>query len=172
VSHQGCGGLRTKHHPTIASLDELTIMVASVPPRYKLMLLLAAWCGLRSGELTELRRADVADGGCVSGGLVRCEGAFVAGDPKTKASRRVVSLPPHLVPVLANHLAAQVGAAPDALLFPAVSGKHMAPSTLCKVWYPARKKAERVDFHFHDLRHTGATLAAQTGATLADLMRA
>ena len=29
---------------------------------------------------------------------------------------------------------------------------------------------ERPDLHFHDLRHTGATLAAATGATLADLM--
>jgi integrase len=34
----------------------------------------------------------------------------------------------------------------------------------------ARKLAGRPDLRFHDLRHTGATLAAATGATLAELM--
>ena len=46
----------------------------------------------------------------------------------------------------------------------------MAPSTLDKVYYPARKAAGREDLCWHDLRHTGAVLAAQTGATLAELM--
>jgi integrase len=35
---------------------------------------------------------------------------------------------------------------------------------------PAREAAGRPDLRFHDLRHTGAVLAAQTGATLAELM--
>ena len=34
----------------------------------------------------------------------------------------------------------------------------------------ARQAAGRPDLRFHDLRHTGAVLAAQTGATLAELM--
>ncbi len=46
----------------------------------------------------------------------------------------------------------------------------MAPSTLYKVFYPAREAAGRKDLRWHDLRHTGAVLAAQTGATLAELM--
>ena len=46
----------------------------------------------------------------------------------------------------------------------------MAPSTLYKVYYPAREAAGRKDLRWHDLRHTGAVLAAQTGATLAELM--
>ena len=46
----------------------------------------------------------------------------------------------------------------------------MAPSTLYKVFYPAREAAGRQDLRWHDLRHTGAVLAAQTGATLAELM--
>ena len=46
----------------------------------------------------------------------------------------------------------------------------MQPSTLYKVFYPAREVAGRKDLRWHDLRHTGAVLAAQTGATLAELM--
>jgi hypothetical protein len=38
-------------------------------------------------------------------------------------------------------------------------------------FYAAREKAGRPDLRFHDLRHTGATLAAMTGnVTLAELM--
>ena len=35
---------------------------------------------------------------------------------------------------------------------------------------PPRVTAGRPDLHFHDLRHTGATLAAAAGATIAELM--
>jgi len=38
------------------------------------------------------------------------------------------------------------------------------------VYYPARVAAGRPDLRFHDLRHTGAVLAATTGATVAELM--
>lgn len=46
----------------------------------------------------------------------------------------------------------------------------MATASLYRVWYPARESAGRPDLRWHDLRHTGAVLAAQTGATLAELM--
>ena len=48
--------------------------------------------------------------------------------------------------------------------------KHLRQSTLARVFYPAREAAGRPDLRFHDLRHTGAVLAAQSGATLAELM--
>ncbi|MGI8701880.1 MAG: tyrosine-type recombinase/integrase [Nocardioidaceae bacterium] len=65
-----------------------------------------------------------------------------------------------------------VGPDLQALLFPAAADtqRHMQPSTLYKVYYPAREAAGRKDLRWHDLRHTGAVLAAQTGATLAELM--
>lgn len=59
----------------------------------------------------------------------------------------------------------------DALVFPASDGvTNLAPSTVHRVFYPAREAAGRTDLRWHDLRHTGAVLAAQTGATLAELM--
>lgn len=56
------------------------------------------------------------------------------------------------------------------MLFPAAHGRTLAPSTLYKSFYPARDKAGRRDLRWHDLHHTGAVLAAQTGTTLAELM--
>jgi hypothetical protein len=58
----------------------------------------------------------------------------------------------------------------DALLFPAKHGGHLAPATLYRHYYKARNAAGRPDLTIHGLRHTGATLAAQMGATLAELM--
>jgi integrase len=74
------------------------------------------------------------------------------------------------VPAIQQHLARHVGPGPDALLFPAQHGGHLAPATLYRRFYSARTIAGRPDLRFHDLRHSGAVLAAATGATLAELM--
>ncbi len=81
-----------------------------------------------------------------------------------------VAIPPHIVPAVKRHLTEHVGKPPDSLLFPAKSGEHLQPSTLYRHFYKARAKAKRPDLRFHDLRHSGAVMAAQTGATLAELM--
>jgi len=163
------------HHVRGLNLDELSTIVEELPPRYKLMALLAAWCAMRFGELAELRRGDMdlrTNRVKIRRGVVRVGGKFIVGPPKTDAGIRDVALPPHLVPIVKGHLADFTGAGKDALLFPAAENNelHMAPSTLYKVYYPAREAAGRKDLRWHDLRHTGAVLAAQTGATLAELM--
>jgi len=56
------------------------------------------------------------------------------------------------------------------LLFPAFQGGHLHQATMGQIFDKARQAAGRPDLRFHDLRHTGATLAALTGATLAELM--
>jgi len=170
---RGGGSARTQHTTKVASLAELEVMVDAVPEHRRPLLLLAAWCGLRFGELAELRRADVdLDAGVlrVQRGVTRAAGQVFVGDPKSEAGRRTVAIPPHLQPVLERHLRQHTGAGGDALLFPARHGGHLAPTSLQAFWHPARAKAGRTDLRFHDLRHTGATLAAATGATLADLM--
>lgn len=46
----------------------------------------------------------------------------------------------------------------------------MKHGALYKVFRRARAVAGRPDLRWHDLRHTGSTMAAQAGATLAELM--
>jgi integrase len=157
-----------------ATLAELEVIAAAMPPRLALMVLLAAWCGLRYGELAELRRGDVDPlGGVlhVRRGVVRVAGGWVAGEPKSAAGIRDVAIPPHLLPAVTAHLDKHTGPAPDALLFPGQLGGYLSPASLYDHFYPAREAARRPDLRFHDLRHTGATLAAATGATMAELMR-
>lgn len=157
-----------------ATPAELDLIVAALPSKYRALVLLASWCALRFGEATELRRRDVdLDSGVVRirRGVVRVDGQYVVGEPKSAAGIRDVAIPPNIIPALSRHLEEHVGQDPDALLFPATDGtSHLAPSSLYKVFYPARAAAGRPDLRFHDLRHSGAVLAAQTGATLAELM--
>lgn len=172
---RGAGTAKRAARVQPLTLDELAALVAALPERYRLMTLLAAWCGLRFGELTELRRRDVdLDTGVirVRRAVTRTGGAFVVGRPKSEAGIRDVSVPPHLMPAVREHLRGSITGGRDGLLFPARHDPtaHLAPASLYRVFYPARAAAGRPDARWHDLRHTDAVLAAQTGATLAELM--
>lgn len=156
-----------------ATLAELEAIVQAMPARYRVMALLASWCGLRFGELAELRRGDVdTKAGIlhIRRAVVRANGQTIVKKPKSDAGTRDVAIPPHLLPLIREHLLEHAEPGKDGLLFPARGGGHLAPSTLYRVFYPARLAAGRPDLRWHDLRHTGAVLAAQTGATLAELM--
>lgn len=166
------GSTKKVHKSKPATLAELDAIVMAVPPRYQAMVLLAAWCALRFGELTELRRKDLdLDEAVVSitRGVVHVKGKAIVGTPKTDAGIRTVGIPPHIVKDLRRHLRDHVAPAPEELLFPARQGGHMVVGSLYRVFYPAREAAGRPDLRFHDLRHTGLTLFASTGATLGDL---
>lgn len=170
---RGAGVVKRAGATEPATLDELATIVAAMPDRYQSMTLLAAWCGLRFGELIELRRKDIdTKTGVirVRRGAVRVNGEMVVGTPKSHAGIRDVAVPPHLMPALKAHLKNHAQWGKDGLLFPAVHGGHLGTNTLWKLFARARKEAGRDDLRWHDLRHTGAVLAAQTGATLAELM--
>lgn len=171
---KGAGNVKRAKKIQPASLAELDALVAALPHRYRLMALLASWCALRFGELVELRRRDIdIKNGVihVRRGAVRADGQVVIGTPKSEADIRDVAILPHLMPLVREHLTTSVQDGCDGLLFPAADGVNtLAPSTLYRVSYRARGAADRPDLRWHDLRHTGAVLAAQTGATLAELM--
>ncbi|TDB80904.1 hypothetical protein E1182_07320 [Micromonospora sp. KC721] len=77
-------------------------------------------------------------------------------------------MPPHVVPVLRLHLEQYAG---RERLFMSRDGSPLRGNTLYQAFVRARKRAGLDHLTVHDLRHTGQTLAAQTGATLADLMK-
>lgn len=164
--------------PTAAELQK---MIDTITPRFKAAVVLAAWTGVRYGELTELRRKDIDivtdESGVaaivvnVSRGVTHVTGeGFVVGATKSEAGVRSIVLPPHANPIVLEHLKTHVGRFPDSLLFPASDGSsHLAQSSFHKHWDPARIAAKRPDLPWHGLRHYGATRAALAGATLKEL---
>nr|WP_264674170.1 tyrosine-type recombinase/integrase [Nocardioides lijunqiniae] len=124
----------------------MEVLVQNLPDKYRLMALLAAWCAMRFGELAELRRGDIDLKHKrieIRRAVVRVRGEMIVGPPKTDAGIRDVSIPPHLMPAVEDHLDRLVGPSADALVFPSSShtNRHMQPSTLYKVYYPAREAA-------------------------------
>lgn len=173
VHIRGAGGVKRTGQTQAASFDELESLVSATPDRFQLMVLLAAWCALRKGELSELRRKDVDTDTWtirVRRGVGFVPGSVIVKDPKTAAGRRDVAIPEHLVPVVRDHLLRHTQKGSQGLLFPSARGEHLRTSAINRWYYPARETAGRPDLRFHDLRHTGAVLAAQAGATLAELM--
>ncbi len=170
---RGAGQVQRARTIRPATLPELEDLTAAMPERLRALVLLAAWLGLRFGELAELRRKDIDMTNLivhVRRGVVRVDGHTIIGTPKSTAGIRDVAVPPHLEPILRQHLADHAQPGRDGLLFPGALGGTLAPGTLYSSFYPARNAAGRPDLRFHHLRHTGATLAAATGATLAELM--
>lgn len=170
---RGAGNTKRVKKVKPATLPELETIVANMPERYRLMALLASWCALRFGELAELRRDDVNTRVGIlhiRRAVVRAGGETIVKKPKPDAGIRDVAIPPHLLPLVREHLLRHAEPGKGGLMFPAKGGGHLAPSTLYRVYYPAREAAGRPDLRWHDLRHTGAVLAASTGATLAELM--
>ncbi len=171
---KGAGQVRSPERPT-ASVAEVAAAVEAIPERYRLAVLLPAWCQLRRGEVLGLQRQDVD----LLHATIRVERAWsapmgkppVLGPPKTEAGRRTLAIPANVVPVVTAHLEQFVGPGPDAWLFPTSTGTALSPRNLNRAWDKARTIAGRPDLHLHDLRHSGLTWAAASGASVAELMR-
>ena len=165
------------HHPERHPLTpaEVAALARAVPDRYAAAVLVAAWSGLRPGEVFALRRRDLdlpAGSLTVRRTLVEVPGQPVTfGPPKTAAGRRSVALPALVVTALAEHLTEHTPPGPDALVFTTTNGTPVTAAARSHTLRTARARIGRPDATWHHLRHTGATLAAISGATQAELMR-
>jgi integrase len=143
--------------------------------RYRALVLLATFASLRWGEVTALRRSDInliARTVRVREQLVELDdGQMVLAPPKSRAGKRTVGFPSVIVPEIREHLDAYVKAEPDAFVFLGTKGGFLRGSNFRRAanWSRALADLGLSGLHFHDLRHTGNTLAAQSGASLADL---
>ena len=152
----------------VVSTAEVEALAEAMPEHLRVAVLLAAWCQLRRGELLGLRRRDIDIlRGAVSIVVTRTTtmaGKTVEKEPKTDAGRRTVAIPGNILPVLEDHLAHYVAPEPDALVLPVTS------RALGIGWDKARLCTGHLDLRLHDLRHSGLTWAAATGASVAELM--
>ena len=144
--------------------------------RFRALILLTAFATLRWGEVTAMRRCDVAPDGTwvrVSFAHTEVRGrGIVVGPPKSRAGVRTVAVPGPVAVELTKHLMTYVDPAPDALLFTGPRGAALRRgnfNTLVR-WVATVRSLGLPGLHFHDLRHTGNLLAAQTGVSTRDLM--
>jgi integrase len=158
----------------IATVEQVAVIAERVPARYRALVLVAAFGGLRWGELAGLRRKRIdleAGTVTVAEQLVEVNGAFSIGPPKSAAGRRTVALPAVVVAALAEHLANYTEESPDAFVFLSSRGRHLRRSNFNRrVWQPATQAAGIEGLRVHDLRHTAGTLATAAGGSLREVM--
>jgi integrase len=157
----------------MATIPQILALADAVPDRYRAFILTATWSSAPWGELVALTRdrLDLLHGTMrIDRQLVELRDCRLEADsPKSEAGVRTIHLPPHLIPELEHHLANYVP--PGCLyVFPNSKGEPIKRSSFRSVWLLARTKAGLPNLRFHDLRHTGNTLAAATGASTRELM--
>ncbi|OYN78890.1 site-specific integrase [Mycolicibacterium sphagni] len=137
-------------------------------------------CGLRFGEVAELRWRDIDLDRLairVARSVTLVDGKFEIGTPKN-GKGRTVSLPVFVADLLA-------AGEPDALVFPDSQGRHMRGTNVRRRWWSDAVAAAQLfprtekdtagedvtvyDFKLHELRHTAASLAIQAGANIKSL---
>jgi integrase len=138
------------------------------PDRLKALVLLSAWCGVRWGEVSELRRKDIGDD-CqllyVFHAVTRRDGQYRVDTPKSEKGRAVV-VPPHIRDDLRHHLETNVPIDPEALLFPpARGGCHLCDKVFRDSYLTPTLEAIDIEKHptIHDLRHFAGTSTARVG---------
>ncbi|GAA1284496.1 hypothetical protein GCM10009609_57020 [Pseudonocardia aurantiaca] len=91
--------------------------------------------------------------------------------PKSSAGNRTVALPAAILPEIREHLERYAEAEPNGRLLIGPQRATPRRSSFNRIWKRAlAKSGANPTLHLHDLRHTGGTLAAQTGATLKEVM--
>jgi integrase len=170
---KGAGKESAPERP-VAMPDQVARIAENMTDRYQLMVLLAAYCSLRFGELAGLRRARIdllhRTIHVEESAVELRDGSTIFGEPKTAAGRRVVAFPAELVPLIEAYLGEHVKAVPDSLVFTSRDGLPLRRTKFRPYWVEACKRAEIGGLHFHDLRGSGATWAATAGATVRELM--
>ncbi len=169
----GAGVERPAERP-VATAAEVGALEAAMPEHLRLIVALATWCQLRRAELLGLRRRDVdlpnATIHIEQSRTVTMHGKSLVKAPKTRAGRRTIAVPGALIEKINSHLDRFAGSGSDDFVFVGITGVPLTANVLQVAWQRARSKVGRNDLRLHDLRHTGLTLAAATGATTVELM--
>lgn len=159
-----------------ATPEQLGLIREGMPPELRVTIDLAGWCALRYGEIAALRGGDID----LEAGTVRVNksikrgvgGELSEGAPKSRAGNRTVAVPPAALERIRQHLEwYRIGKEDLVVWQPGSDGKAwLKNKELHKRFDPVVKGLELEGLRFHDLRHTGLTLAGEAGATLAELM--
>jgi integrase len=146
---------------------EIARLADAIRPSYRALVLVAAYGGLRIGELAGLRRerVDLLRGTVeIAGIMTEVVGKLQVGPPKTRASRRTVGLPRAVADVLAGHLTS--GGEPTDFVFTSPQGGPLRVTGFrYRIWRPATTAASLEGLRIHDLRHTAVALWIAAGAS-------
>ena len=173
------GSAYTPSEPTAPTKQQVEIMLDSASDQFKVVIALAAYGGLRKGEILELRRKDlvaIEDQGerwvqvSISRGVVWDGNKAVVRKPKSDAGVRTLLLPLSVSELVLAHLRT-IPIDPESLLFArrTQSNDHWGKYDLNPLWRKVRAQAG-FQGRFHSLRTFAATEFAKLNPTSQELM--
>lgn len=169
-------GAGMEHAPERPMLDIKTVLrlAGAIDPRYRALVLLGSFVGLRTGEMLGLERRDID---LLHRTIhVRCQAQEISGrrivtEPKTEAGVRSASLPSALVEILGDHLDAYAAPGANGVVFTGPTGRPVRRADLSIAWRAAVAAEGIPGLRVHDLRHHAATtFARKRDVTLKELM--
>lgn len=173
IKNNPCQGVKLPrsepHEQHYLSAAEVAALAEAMPQRYRTLAYLAAYTGMRWGEIAALRwkRVDLLGRTItVAESVKRVKGELQYGPPKTAAGRRKIRIPKFLVEML---IAEPTRAAdnPEGFVFESPRGGPMSSETVCRRHFKraaALAVPDKPGLRFHDLRHTCASLLIAKGA--------
>ncbi len=177
---EGATATKSDRKAVVPAVAQMAVIADKIEPKFKALVLIAAWCGLRFGEVIELRRKDITEG-CevikVNRGVTHLttKAAGPNGERCTVSTpksgkRREVIVPSTFRADIQSHLDNYMGSDPDALLFaPVRGGCHVSDRVVRDAFRLACQAADVENMRIHDLRHFHGHQTARVG-NLAETM--
>lgn len=155
-----------KHQARFLTHAELARLADAMDERYRALVLVLGYGGLRIGEAAALRPSRLHPARReleVAETAAWVKGHLHLNAPKTAAGRRRVALPEPVWDALTDHVQRY---ATD-WVFPAPGGGVLQPTSWRRrFWHPATQAAGLEGLRIHDLRHTAVSLWIEHGADI------
>jgi integrase len=160
---------------TLPTTEQVGALMKASDKAFKPMLALAAFAGLRVGEVCGLQLGDIeflARRVQVRRQVQRERGATVEVRAPKYGSERTVNVPEALTRIVSAHVAELGITEPGAWLFPGEKGYPAHQNTVTYHWGQARTKASVVGVKMHDMRHFFASGLIAAGCDVVTVQRA
>lgn len=160
--------------PRYLSQREVERLVLAMPERYRALVLVGAYAGLRWGEAVGLVRSEVdliRSRISVTTTAVEVHGSVHLGqEPKTRRSKRVVPVARSVMARIEDHIEQFVGPGADALLFTGARGGPLFRGTFGHhVWRPTVDSVGLSGFTVHGLRHSFVAILVAAGCNVREV---
>lgn len=166
-------GSKKTRRDLFLTADELNALADAMPPRFRALVLLAGYRGMRFGELAGLKKTHLnllARKLDVREQLSDVNGKRFFDSPKSDQGIRSFTLPRFLAETLEEHIAKF--APTGEMVFTSEEGTMLRDSNFNRrVWQTARAclPEEKRALKFHELRHTAVSLLIAEGASMVEI---
>lgn len=166
---------RAEQSMQIPAAEQVRALMAAADPGFRAFVALAAFAGMRLGEIAGLQVGDVdylRRTLAVTRQVQRERGTAVEIRAPKYGSERTVFVPDDLLELLARHVGNLAAGGPERWMFPGEDGSPLHQNSAGYWWRLARKGAGLPAIKLHDLRHFYASGLIAAGCDVVMVQRA